>query len=237
MTNQLPLPRFIVIIDDDAEYVDYLSEYLRARGSRVKVYGDTESFLAARDGLAADFFIVDLMLPGMDGIDLVKELRARSPQAGILIVSGRLGADSFNKGMEAGADMFLGKPVRFDQIVFAIGSIQRRQLASPPRANSVRWRMDRKMRVMYDPHDTLIRLTAMEAALLEALASEPGETFSRQRLLEKVGSRGTSESQRNLDAVIYRLRRKVEQSSQVPPPFRTIHGRGYAIAGELWILD
>ena len=104
------LPRTLALIDDDPVYSEYLAQHLQERGVHVTRYADGNSLLA--DPTADyDFYIVDLMLPGVDGEQLLDILRRRS-EAGVLVVSGRLGAEVFSNVLRAGADMYLAKPVR-----------------------------------------------------------------------------------------------------------------------------
>ena len=112
------LPPSLALIDDDAVYADLLSRYLRGRGVRVDVYGDSDKMLSQPDAYAYDFYVVDLMLPGVDGVELIKIIR-RSSDAGLLVVSGRLAPDVFQQVINAGADMYLAKPVQFEQVTLA----------------------------------------------------------------------------------------------------------------------
>ena len=117
--NSAMLPKSLCIVDDDREYTEYLGEYLRQQGAAVTTFFDSDDFLTSDGAFDFDFYLVDLMLPGVDGLDLIRLLRRRS-DAGIVVVSGRLGAEVLDTVLTAGADMYLAKPLRFEQIALAI---------------------------------------------------------------------------------------------------------------------
>src|SRR5690606_35362746 len=135
------LPRTLALVDDDDEYTEFLSQYLQERGVAVEVFGDSTDLLAHPDAYQYDFYVVDLSLPGIDGVDLIKVLRRRT-EAGVLVVSGKLAPDVFKQVMTAGADMYLAKPVQFDQVELAINAIQRR-MGSAGGPSPV-WKLDRR---------------------------------------------------------------------------------------------
>src|SRR3954469_20077985 len=108
-------PLHLALVDDDAEYTEFLSQFLRDRGLSVDVFGDSHDLMALDDPYHYDFYVVDLMLPGIDGLNLIKLLRRRT-NAGVLVVSGRLAADVFRDVLTAGADMYMAKPVQFEQV-------------------------------------------------------------------------------------------------------------------------
>lgn len=118
-------PSDICIVDDDADFVSFLADYLRLRGCRCSTFTSAEELIRGGSLEDYDFFILDLGLPGIDGVELAALIRGSS-NAGMLVVSGRLGPDAFNSALAAGADMFINKPVRFDQVSHAIQSIWRR---------------------------------------------------------------------------------------------------------------
>ena len=122
------LPKTLALVDDDSEYVEFLAQYLREQGTCVSTYADGSDLLAEPGALDHDFFILDLMLPGVDGLELIKILRRRT-RAGILVVSGQLAPDVFKNIVNAGADMYLAKPVQFEQVLLVVKAVQRRVAA------------------------------------------------------------------------------------------------------------
>ena len=113
------LPKILCIIDDDREYTEFLAQFLRQQGIVVANFRDSDDFLMSNASFDFDFYLVDLMLPGVDGVDLIRLLRRRG-DAGIVAVSGRLGSEVLDSVLTAGADMYLAKPLRFEQILLAV---------------------------------------------------------------------------------------------------------------------
>ena len=135
------LPTRLVLVDDDVVYSECLSQHLRSLGVEVTTFFDSNDLLASNGAYDHEFYVLDLGLPGVDGVELIKVLRKRT-QAGVLVVSGRLGPDVFRQIVEAGADMYLVKPVQFEQVSLAIQAVQRR--AAPPVAKAEAWRLNRQ---------------------------------------------------------------------------------------------
>lgn len=219
-------PASVCVVEDDDDFVSFLTRYLEARGCCVHAFGSAEAFLAQPAALAAEFFLIDLMLPGADGVDLIGMIRARS-QAGIIVISGRMGPDAFSSALAAGADMFINKPVRFDQVYQAILSVNRR-LGPQPGARG-RWSFDRQTGELTAPTGSVVGLTASEQRLLARLLMADGNAVTRAELAEAADV-VPSKDDRNLDAAMFRMRRKIEQHTREPAPVRTVHGTGYALA-------
>ena len=216
-------PGEICIVDDDEDFVGFLADYLRVRKSRCSTYGSAEKLLSSGNLARYDFFIIDLGLPGIDGVDLASLIRGQSA-GGILILSGRLGPDAFNSALAAGADMFVNKPVRFDQVYHAIQSIWRRM--GGVQVQRSHWTISRDACTLTSPAGCAVDLTATEGKLVNLLRDAGSEPVSRTRLALEAGI-APSADDRNLDAALFRLRRKVEKLANCASPFRTVHGIGY----------
>ena len=119
------LPRSIALVDDDIQYSEFLTQHLQELGVEVHHFADSNDLLASQHPFDYGFYILDLILPGVDGTDLIGILRRRT-RAGIVVVSGRVAPDVFSTVIEGGADMYLAKPVSFDEIVVAIRGVYRR---------------------------------------------------------------------------------------------------------------
>jgi DNA-binding response OmpR family regulator len=226
-------PKDICIVDDDEDFVRFLSDYMAIRSSRCTVFGSAEALLKSGTIPRYDFFIIDLGLPGVDGVDLTTLVRGQS-KAGILIASGRLGPDAFNSALAAGADMFVNKPVRFDQIYHAVQSIWRRLGGVNPSRSQ--WEISRDATKLISPAGKPIDLTATEARLISLLMEMAPEAVARSRLAQFAGIT-SSPDDRNLDAALFRLRRKVEKLAGCASPFRTVHGVGYQIFETILVSD
>lgn len=219
------LPVSVCIVDDDAEFSSFLRQYLEARGFKSRSFGSAEDLLQSDTIAQADFFIFDLMLPGIDGIELISLVRNHT-EAGILVISGRMGPDSFNSALAAGADMFINKPVRFDQVYHAVTSIARRAVTKPVAQKL--WKLDRMQEFLTAPNGQKIALSRIETQLFTALQEASGEPLTRAELATASDSSGPE--LRNLDAAIFRLRRKIERETRLPSPIRTVHGVGYQLS-------
>ena len=224
------LPSTLAVIDDDREYAEYLSKFLEQRGIRVRVFPDSDEFLTAQDAYAFDFYVVDLMLPGVDGVDLVRLIRRKGP-AGIVVVSGRVGVDVFESVLRAGADMYLMKPVRFEQVALAIEAVHRRVEAG--RSHASVWRVDRAAHKVIAPDGARIDLSDNDLALVECFVAADGATVTRATLCERLGRDPATEPDNFLHAAIYRLRRRIERSTASTVPLHSEPKVGYTFRGKL----
>lgn len=219
-------PRSVCIVDDDADFVSFLHRCFETRNCEVRSFGSTEEFLEHRHpAIGAEFFLIDLTLPGADGVDLIGIIRSQS-NAGIIVISGRMGPDAFSSALAGGADMFINKPVRFDQVYQAILSVTRR--LNPGRNIRAGWKFQQAGGTLISPAGTAIVLTPTELKLVRHLIAAQEAVVPRQTLANVAGI-APSKNYRNLDAAMFRLRRKIEQTANEPAPLRTVHGSGYAI--------
>jgi two-component system, OmpR family, response regulator len=223
------LPRTLALIDDDVEYTEFLSQYLRQRGVAVDVFGDSNRFLAHTAPYDYDFYVVDLMLPGIDGIDLIKVLRLRT-QAGVLVVSGRLDPDVFAQVVDAGADMYLTKPVQFEQVALAIKAVQRRAANAAPQAGP--WQLDRRARQLIAPDGSIVELSETDQLVMECFVDANGADVTRESLRQRLGQ-GDQESSDSLNATIYRLRRRIEKATPIVVPLQSKSRVGYVFRAPL----
>lgn len=221
-----PFPSNICIIDDDADFAEFLADYLRLRAGSCVTFNSGEELMQSDNIESYDFFVIDLGLPGIDGTDLAALVRGRSA-AGILVVSGRLGPDAFNSTLAAGADMFINKPVRLDQITHAISSIWRR--FGEPRSRITPWTISYDFKELTSPTKLRVVLTPTESKLIKRLFEDAETSVSRADLALAAGITG-GDDHRNLDAAFFRLRRKIDREAGCPSPFRTVHGLGYQLS-------
>jgi DNA-binding response OmpR family regulator len=227
------LPRNLALIDDDAEYTEFLSQYLRERGVAVDVFSDSNQFLANKSPYDYEFYVVDLMLPGIQGVDLIKVLRLRS-QAGVLVVSGRLAPDVFAQVVDAGADMYLTKPVQFEQVALAVKAVRRRAGTSATQANH--WQLDRRAHQLIAPDGVVIDLSESDQAVMECFVDASGSDVTRETLRLRLGHREGSEANDSLNATIYRLRRRIERATPLVVPLQSKSRVGYVFRAPLKAL-
>lgn len=224
------LPKTLALIDDDREYSDGLSRYLIERDIAVDTFADSNELLVCRDPYRYDFYVTDLMLPGVDGVDLIKILRMRT-NAGVLVVSGRLASDTFKQVITAGADMYLAKPVQFEQVEIAIEAVCRR--ASPESAQHSEWFFDRRDALLVAPDGAQVELSEVDVVLLECFIEAKGNFVSRDVLLQRLGRTGAGDASGGLNAMIFRLRRRIERATPAAVPLQTKSGVGYAFRAPL----
>jgi DNA-binding response OmpR family regulator len=218
------LPRTLALIDDDAEYSEYLAQHLRGTGIDVSVFDDSNALLADDAAHRYDFYLVDLMLPGVDGVELIKVIRRRS-DAGLLVVSGRLGPEVFASVMTAGADMYLAKPVQFDQVSLAIQAVQRR--AARDVTTSKPWKLDRAARELLVPDGARVALSDADLIVIECFIDAAGQTVTRETLSKALGRESDDEGDNGLNAIIYRLRRRIERATPMLVPLQSRSRVGY----------
>lgn len=224
------LPKTLALIDDDDAYTHGLAGHLRTLGVDVTVFGNSNDLLAHEDAFGFGFYLVDLMLPGVDGIELIDILRRRT-QASVVVVSGRLAPDVFDQVITVGGDMYLAKPVRFEQVVLAVKAVQRR--AGVPDAAQGAWLLDRRASLLVTPDGARVELSAADVMLLECFLEAGGDVVRRETLRQRLGRPGEPDGLDGLSATIFRLRRRIERASPVTVPLQTKSGVGYAFRAPL----
>ena len=224
----------LLVVDDDERIRGLLQKFLMRNGYLVTVARDAAQARRLLAGLEFDMVVLDVMMPGEDGIALTRDLRARLAVP-ILLLTARGETSNRIEGFEAGADDYLVKPFEPKELLLRINAILRR--VPQPRAaepapkvlhlGAVRYDMDRGE--MWRGTD-LVRLTATEAALMRIFAAQPGQPIARERLVSDLGRGGEDGAQeRAVDVQITRLRRKIEDDSRQPRYLQTVRGEGYML--------
>ena len=233
LTEKPLLPQKIALVEDDLGYAEVLAQYIRNLGAAVDVFNDSNDLLAHGDPYGYDFYVVDLTLPGVDGVDLIKVLRRRS-EAGVLVVSGRLAADVFEQVVGAGADMYLAKPVKLDQVALAIKAVFRR--TGKASAAPAEWTLDRRAGQLVAPDGVRVGLSEADLALLACFVEARGEVVSRETLRHRLGGSAESGAADGLNAVIYRLRRRIERATPSIVPLQSKSRIGYVFRAPLRVI-
>jgi two-component system OmpR family response regulator len=227
------LPKTLALIDDDKEYTEFLAQYLQGLGVRVDVFADSNDLLVHTDPYGYDFYLVDLMLPGIDGANLIDILRRRT-SAGLVVVSGRLAPDVFQQVIGAGADMYLAKPVQFEQVVVAIKAVYRRVgVVSQPTSE---WKLDTRAGHLLAPDGAQVDLSDADLAVLECFVEAHGEVVSRDTLRQKLGRTEDNDAADGLNATIYRLRRRIERATPTIVPLQSKSRVGYVFRAPIKLL-
>jgi two-component system torCAD operon response regulator TorR len=228
----------IVIVEDDPVTRAKLAAYFEAEGYRVS---EAEDGARMRDIVAvrpADLFMIDINLPGEDGLHLARELRSQS-EVGIILVTGR--SDSVDRivGLEMGADDYVTKPFEQRELLARVKNLLRRvrhakQSAAPKQQRRFSgWTLDLAGRTLKDDGGNFVDLTRAEFKTLALLTSIPGQVMSRERLLREIAQREWDPSDRTVDVVIRRLRQKLKDDTGQARFIITSHGEGYLFAARV----
>ena len=221
----------VLVVDDDARLRALLSRYLAEQGFRVTTAGHAAEAREQMRSMHPDLLVLDVMMPGENGLLLTTSLRAERLNLPILLLTARGAPEDRIAGFEAGADDYLGKPFEPYELVLRLRSMLRRVAAPPavepsgPIALGV-LQFDVERAELSGP-EGITHLTGGEAALLQALARRPGEVLSRDWIVETLGMDEAGE--RAIDVQVTRLRRKIEADPREPRFLHTVRGRGYVL--------
>ena len=222
----------LLIVDDDERIRGLLQKFLIRNGFLVSVARDAAQARRILGGLEFDLLVMDVMMPGEDGVTLTRDLRKRMTTP-ILLLTARGETANRIEGLEAGADDYLVKPFEPKELLLRINAILRRVPVVKP-AEPVR-QVIHMGPVRYDADrgemwrgDTMVRLTATEAQLMRIFAAQPGVALSRETLVGDA-ARGDAAQERAVDVQITRLRRKIEDDAKAPRYLQTVRGEGYML--------
>lgn len=224
----------LLVVDDDARIRQLLQRFLTRNGFWVSVARDAAQARRLLEGLEFDMLILDVMMPGEDGVALTGSLR-ETMQTPILLLTARGDADDRIRGLEAGADDYLPKPFDPRELLLRITAILRRVPKPAPRPGPPQTlhlgpvRYDVGRGELWRGNEP-IRLTATESLLMRIFAARPNEAVTRQELVEEVGGGVAEAQERAIDVQITRLRRKIEADPRQPRYLKTVRGSGYMLA-------
>jgi two-component system OmpR family response regulator len=225
----------ILVVDDQKEICEVVQEYLSGEGYRVSAANDGVGMRRVMIQQPTDLVILDLMLPGEDGLTLARMLRDES-DVGIIILTGRGETVDRIIGLEMGADDYLPKPFHLRELLARVKSVLRRVSArtqeKPPTQNRSKarfagWNLDLSTRELKSPAGSEVRLTTGEFDLLAAFVNNANQVLSRDRLLDLARNREAGPFDRTIDVQVGRLRRKLEDDPQRPTIIKTVRGTGY----------
>ncbi|HXY99224.1 MAG TPA: response regulator [Stellaceae bacterium] len=225
----------ILVVDDQKEICEVVQQYLSSEGYRVSVAHDGGEMRKVIAQDPVDLVILDLVLPGEDGLTLARQLREEST-VGIIILTGRGETVDRIIGLEMGADDYLPKPFHLRELLARVKSVLRRastraQKESAPgarsRARFAGWRLDLSTRELVSPDGGEVRLTTGEFDLLAAFVNNANQVLSRDRLLDLARNREAGPFDRTIDVQVGRLRRKLEPDPAKPTIIKTVRGTGY----------
>ena len=219
----------LLIVDDDTRLRDLLAKFLADQGFRTSAARDANEARAQLAAFAFDLIVLDMMMPGENGLELTADIRQTSTVP-ILMLTARGEADDRIAGLEAGVDDYLPKPFEPRELVLRIRTILKR--VAPVISDSLSIPVVRIGDWLFDTRrgdlkrgDEVVRLTAAEVSLLRLFAAQPGSTFSREELSQRSGAA----QERSVDVLINRLRRKLEDDARAPQLLQTVRGKGYVL--------
>ncbi|HYG90644.1 MAG TPA: response regulator [Azospirillum sp.] len=227
----------ILVVDDEADVREMFADYLRLRGFRVSEAGSGEAVRRILGTGPVDLVLLDLKMPGEDGLSLIRVLR-EATDAGIIMVTAIDEAVDRVIGLEMGADDYIGKPCDLRELLARVKSVLRRRRAARPAPATVAeadktqvrfgsFILDIGMRRLVRSDGTVVPLTAMEFDLLNAFATHPNRVLTRDQLLDLAHNRGAEPFDRSIDVRVTRIRRKIEVDPTKPQVIKTVRNGGY----------
>ncbi|MCX7751083.1 MAG: response regulator transcription factor [Candidatus Bipolaricaulota bacterium] len=223
----------VLLVDDELWVRKLVRGYLERAGFAVTTAATGPEALAEFRAHPPDLVLLDLMLPGMDGLEVAREIR-RESKVPIIMLTARSTEDDRVLGLELGADDYIVKPFSARELEARVRAVLRRAEGAPGEARVIQAagiRMDLDRREAWVDGKP-VELTALEFDLLAFLVQHPGRAFSRLELLEAVRGGAFTSFERAVDSHIKRLRRKVEPNPEAPTRILTVYGVGYKLAGE-----
>ena len=220
----------ILIVEDEQDLVRLLKYNLDKEGFRVNAVSDGSLVLAEMRREEPDLLVLDLMLPGMDGLEICRQVRRHDRYASIPILMLTARTDEADRvvGLEIGADDYVTKPFNMRELIARVRALLRRREPLVQRHSVQRGNLT------IDPSahavsvaGRQVELSALEFRLLHHLATHPGLVFSRDQLLDRVWGNDRSVTPRSVDVYIRRVREKIEEEPQKPAYLQTVHGVGY----------
>ena len=229
-----------LVVDDDAEIRTSLTDYLAGFGWQVSAAADGG---AMRQRLAVapriDVIVLDLMLPGEDGLTLLRWLSTQADAPPVLMLTARGDTMSRVVGLELGADDYLAKPFEPRELAARLQALVRRVIKGGAAQDDTRllrfgrWRFDRMTRQLVSAEDVGIALSGAEFRLLAAFVQRPGRVLSRDQIIELTRAPGVEVNDRSIDLAVSRLRAKLGDTAREPSLIRTVRGEGYLFDAEV----
>ena len=230
--------RTVVVIEDEASIASAVAARLRSEGFAVQIAGDGPSGVALCREVRPDLVILDLMLPGLDGLTVCRAIRKDSPNQAtpILMLTARREENDKVLGLDSGADDYLAKPFGVRELMARVRALLRRTASREPESAQASGPIVYR-NIEVDPARRRVRvgtrevdLTSNEFQLLSVLLASPGIVFSREALLNRVWDNETFVTVRSVDTLIKRVRKKIETDPAEPDVILTVWGTGYKAA-------
>ncbi|BCG24988.1 two-component system response regulator BfmR [Pseudomonas sp. No.21] len=237
----------ILIVDDDREIRELVGNYLKKNGLRVSLAADGRQMRGFLDGNTVDLIVLDIMMPGEDGLKLCRELRVgRHRSTPVLMLTARSEETDRIIGLEMGADDYLTKPFSARELLARINSVLRRTRMLPPNlqiSESSRligfgqWRLDTSARHLLDAEGTMVALSGAEYRLLRVFLDHPQRVLSREQLLNLTQGREADVFDRSIDLLVSRLRQRLLDDAREPACIKTVRSEGYVFSLPVQLIE
>ncbi len=231
----------ILIVDDDAEIRRLLCDYLTRNGLRTSAVADGRAMWQALSAGRVDLIVLDLMLPGDDGLTLCRNLRARSIDTPVVMLTARGEETDRIVGLEMGADDYLAKPFSARELLARIKVVLRRARSLPANlrpdtARNLRfgpWVLDTVHRHLLSATGVVTPLSGAEFRLLRVFLSHPNRVLNRDQLVDLTQGKEADPLDRSIDVQVSRLRHRLRDDPREPQLIKTVRGEGYVLAAEV----
>lgn len=225
---------FVLVCDDERDIRDLVSDYLSTRGFLTKPCANAEELLRNLERAPADLVILDINMPGMDGLSALRAIRANHVIPVIMLTAASETIDRV-LGLELGADDYLGKPFDLRELEARVKTVLRRVCGTAEAVAAAKGETvglgDKQLNLtsarLFDSSGEEIAITAMEFSLLKVFVANRGRALNRDQLLEQAHDRSWDPYDRSIDLRISRLRQKIERNPKKPEIIRTVRGIGY----------
>ncbi|WP_263263079.1 response regulator [Pseudomonas sp. RIT-PI-S] len=237
----------VLIVDDDRDIRELVGNYLTKNGLRTTVVADGRQMRAFLAASQVDLIVLDIMLPGDDGLQLCRELRVGKHKATpVLMLTARSDETDRIVGLEMGADDYLPKPFAARELLARINAVLRRTRMLPPNLTVSEagrllafgnWRLDTTARHLLDPADTVVALSGAEYRLLRVFLDHPQRVLSRDQLLNLTQGREADVFDRSIDLLVSRLRQRLLDDARAPAYIKTVRNEGYVFTYPVTLLE
>lgn len=230
----------ILIVDDDREIRELLASYLEKNGMRASLAANGRQMRAVIEQGSVDLIVLDLMLPGEDGLALCRELRSGKWRTiPVLMLTARNEETDRIIGLEMGADDYLTKPFAVRELLARIRSVLRRARMLPPNLQVTEavqflefgdWKLDTTARHLLDAQGTMVALSGAEYRLLRVFLDHPQRVLTRDQLLNLTQGKDADQFDRSIDLLVSRLRQRLQDDAREPRYIKTLRSEGYVFS-------
>lgn len=220
------LPYRVAIIEDHIDLREAMAEALAAEGYQVSAFGSAEAFVERSTAHAIDMVLIDLNLPGEDGISLSRRIRKMQPSLGVIMITARSQEEQKKEGYDSGADIYMTKPVSLLELKAAIRSLAKRLQLS---GDDPGLKLDMSRGQLIGFNRQSVDLSSAEVAILSSLARARDRRLEAWQLIEAIGKDAETYSKAALEIVIVRLRKRLKDAGASPSGIRAIRGWGYQL--------